>query len=173
MHSDWPQSPLAPPLHWNVRWRYCLDHPPPPRPSLAPKHKWEDRPAAFTKLSPKHDMPMMPFQQLTTSTPLTSNSEMEGHSEDCRGGLQGGWAMWSGWGTQECKFHAFFFSFYSSTNTKYTPNEREDLHCPPTPAPAPTMPVLPQNKWEGIPSLAQPLPLQSPIPSKQAPGQHC
>jgi len=153
MHSDWPQSPLAPPSHRNARRRYCLDHPPPPRPSLAPKREWEDRPAAFTKLSPKHDVPMMPFQQLTTSTPLTSNSEMEGHSEDCRGGLQGGWAMWSGWATQ------------------YTPDERKDLRRPPAPAPA--MPVPPQNKWKGTPSLAQPLPLQSPLPSKQAPRQHC
>ena len=46
-----------------------MDHPPPPQPSLAPKHEWEDQLAAFTnlKLSLKHDMP---FQQLTTSTPL-------------------------------------------------------------------------------------------------------
>jgi len=138
-----------------VVWTTHLHHNPP-----SPKCEWEDQPAAFTKLSPKHDMP---FQQLTTSTPLTSISEM-GHSEDCRGGLQGGWAMWSGWGTQVCKFHAFFFLF------THPPNECKDLCHPPAPAPA--TPVPPQNKWEGTPSLAQPLPSQSPLPSKQVLGQH-
>jgi hypothetical protein len=67
----------------------------------------------------------------------------------------------------------FMFSFFFLLihHTKYTPNKREDLCHPPTPTPA--MPVSPQNKWEGTPSLAQPLPSQPPLPSKQAPGQHC
>jgi len=144
-----------------------LDHPPPPQPSLAPKREWEDQPAAFIKLSPKHDMS---FQQLTPP-PLSLQTVRwrgiqktvgVGYRVDEQCGVAGA-----------LRYVNFMFSFFFLLihHTKYTPNKREDLRHPPAPAPA--MPVSPQNKWEGTPSLAQPLPSQPPLPSKQVPGQHC
>ena len=146
--------PLAPPSHPNARRRCCLDHPPPPRPSLAPKREWIGRlPSSSSHPNTTCHFNSSPPSLLSLQTVRWRGIQKTvevGYGVDGQCGVAG-----------PLRYVNFVFSFFLFTHPPHQIYS-EDLRRPPAPAPA--TPVPPQNKWEGTPSLARPLPSQPPLP---------